>query len=424
MTTVVRNVGVISVIEKVRSFNSADKDLMTRHLTSKRLILLAATIVGLLMVWHLFLRPPEKPELVTAQARAGEIEEVVLATGVLEPFELVRVGAQASGRVERLAVEIGDVVKAGQLVAEIDPQTRRNTLRDREAALANIRAVRAARVAGLVKAEMDFERQREMLAGGTTPRAQYDATVATLDIARAEVKSLDAQITQAQVAVESAGVELGYTRITAPIAGTVVAIVTDEGQTVNALQTAPTIVMIARLDKMKVRADISEADVVRVRRGLPVWFSILGDPKRRFHGELRQVEPAPASIANEGGAVASASASTNSAVYYTGLIDVVNADGVLRPSMTAQVSIVLSSASGAVLVPLSAVEGAPQAGEKARVRVLDATGEVQMREVLVGIDNGADIQILQGLQAGETIVLGASTDERADGQSQLAATKW
>lgn len=175
----------------------------------------------------------------------------MLATGVLEPFELVRVGAQASGRVERLAVEIGDIVKADQLVAEIDPQTRRNKLRDREAALANIRAVRAARVAGLVKAEMDFERQREMLAGGTTPRAQYDATVATLDIARAEVKSLDAQITHALVAVESAGVELGYTRITAPIVGTVVAIVTDEGQTVNALQTAPTIVMIASPDWTK-----------------------------------------------------------------------------------------------------------------------------------------------------------------------------
>ncbi len=396
---------------------------MTRHITRKHLILGAATLLGFLGVWLLFLRPTAKLELVTAQVRTGDIEEVVLATGVLEPLELVRVGAQASGRIEHLAVKIGDIVEAGQLVAEIDSQTRRNTLRDREAALANIRAVRAARVAGLVKAEMDFERQREMLAGGTTPRAQYDATVATLDIARAEVKSLDAQITQAQVAVESAGIELDYTRITAPIAGTVVAIVTDEGQTVNALQTAPTIVMIARLDTMTVRADISEADVVRVRQGLPVWFSILGDPRRRFDGELRQVEPAPVTIANEGSIAASGTGSTNGAVYYTGLIDVANTDGVLRPSMTAQVSIVLSRVGAAVLVPLSAVEGAPRAGDITRIRVLDATGEVQMREVQVGIDNGADIQILQGLQAGETIVLGASTDERTDGHAQLAAAK-
>lgn len=396
---------------------------MTRYITRKRLILAAATLVGLLVVWHLFLRPPAKPELVTAQAKKGDIEEVVLATGVLEPLELVRVGAQASGRVERLAVEIGDVVEAGQLVAEIDSQTRRNTLRDRESALANIRALRTARIAGLVRAEKDFERQRELLAGGSTPRAQHDAAVAMLDSERAQVQALDAQISQAQVALESAGIELGYTRITAPIAGTVVAIVTDEGQTVNALQTAPTIVMIARLDTMTVRADISEADVVRVRRGLPVWFSILGDPKRRFDGELRQVEPAPASIANEGNAGASGIGGTNSAVYYTGLIDVANADGVLRPSMTAQVSIVLSRVSDAVLVPLSAVEGAPQVGDTARIRVLDAAGEVQMREVQVGIDNGANIQILSGLQAGEIIVLGASTDERADGQAQLAAAQ-
>ncbi|MND29613.1 Macrolide export protein MacA [compost metagenome] len=396
---------------------------MTRHITRKRLILGAATLVGLLGVWLLFLRPPAKLELVTAQVRTGDIEEVVLATGVLEPLELVRVGAQASGRIEHLAVKIGDIVEAGQLVAEIDSQTRRNTLRDREAALANIRAVHAARSAGLVKAEKDFERERDLLAGGSTPRAQYDAAVAMRDTARAEVQSLDAQVAQAQVALESAGIELDYTRITAPIAGTVVAIVTDEGQTVNALQTAPTIVMIARLDTMTVRADISEADVVRVRRGLPVWFSILGDPKRRFDGELRQVEPAPASIANEGNAGASGIGGTNGAVYYTGLIDVANADGVLRPSMTAQVSIVLSRVSDAVLVPLSAVEGAPQVGDTARIRVLDAAGEVQMREVQVGIDNGANIQILSGLQAGEIIVLGASTDERADGQAQLAAAQ-
>lgn len=396
---------------------------MTRHITRKRLILTVATLVGLLVIWLLFVWPPAKLELVTTHTRKGDIEEVVLATGVLEPLELVRVGAQASGRVERLAVKIGDIVEAGQLVAEIDSQTRRNTLRDREAALANNRAIHAARMASLVKAKRDFERQRELLAGGSAPRAQYEAAVATLDIAKAEVWALDAQVSQAQVALESAGIELGYTRITAPIAGTVVAIVTEEGQTVNALQTAPTIVMIARLDTMTVRAEISEADVVRVRRGLPVWFSILGDPKRRFNGELRQVEPAPVSIANEGDATASGIGSTNGAVYYTGLIDVANADGVLRPSMTAQVSIVLSRVSDAVLVPLSAVEGAPQAGDAALVRVLDAKGEVQMREVQVGIDNGADIQIISGLHVGEIIVLGASTDKRTDGQAQLVAAK-
>jgi macrolide-specific efflux system membrane fusion protein len=274
-----------------------------------------------------------------------------------------------------------------------------------------------------VKAEKDLERQHELLKGGSTAHAQYDTAVAARDSARAEVHALEAQVAQAQIALESAGIELGYTRITAPIGGTVVAIVTEEGQTVNALQTAPTIVMIARLDTMTVRADISEADVVRVRQGLPVWFSILGEPRRRFDGELRQVEPAPVTISNESNTAASRVGSTNGAVYYTGLIDVANADGVLRPSMTAQVSIVLSRVSGTLLVPLSAVEGAPRANDIARIRVLDAGGEIQIRQVQVGVDNGSEIQILNGLRAGEIIVLGASTDERADGQAQLAVAK-
>ncbi len=391
---------------------------MTQYITRKRLIL-AAAFLSTFAVWFLFLRPPEKLELVTTQARTGDIEDVVLATGVLEPLELVRVGAQASGRVEHLAVKIGDVVEAGQLVAEIDSQTQRNTLRDREAALSNIRAIQAARMAGLALAEKDFERRSALLTTGSTPRAEYEAALAALATARAEVEALDAQILQAQVAVESARLDLGYTRITAPIGGTVVAVVADEGQTVNALQSAPTIVMIAQLDTMTVRAEISEADVIRVQKGMPVWFSILGAPHRRFDGELRQVEPAPASIVNESNAATSGQGSTGGAVYYTGLIDVANADGVLRPAMTAQVSIVLSRVGGAVLVPLSAVEGAPRAGDTARVRVLGADGNVQMREIQVGIDNGADMQVLDGLEVGEIIVLGASTDERADGQSQL-----
>lgn len=394
---------------------------MKRLITRKRLVWAVLGIGALALVGFLFLGPPPKPELVTAKARQGPIEEVVLATGVLEPQELVRVGAQASGRVERLAVEVGDRVQAGQLIAEIDSQTQRNSLRDRQAALANTRATRAARAAGLAQAEKDFERQRAMLAADATPRANFDAAVATLDSARAEVRAFDAQITQAQAALDSVRVELGYTRITAPIAGTVVAIVTDEGQTVNALQTAPTIVMIARLDTMTVRADISEADVIRVRSGLPVWFSILGAPQRRFTGELRQIEPAPETIANEGSPASTGAGSTNGAIYYTGLIDVANADGVLRPSMTAQVSIVLRRVGNAVLVPLTAVEGAPRAGGMARIRIVNAEGEAEARTVRVGIDNGSDIQILSGLRAGETIVLGTSTDERASGEAQLAA---
>lgn len=366
----------------------------------------------LALVWFFFLRPDPAPEVATSAARTGDLEQVVLATGTLEPLELVSVGAQASGRVEKLAVDVGDVVQAGQLIAEIDSQTQQSTLRDRQAALANARATRAARAATLAQAQQDFERQRTMLAADATPRADYDAAQATLNAARAEVQALDAQIAQAQASLESAQTDLGYTRITAPISGTVVAVVTEEGQTVNANQSAPTIVMIAQLDTMTVRTEISEADVIKVKDGMPVYFSILGDTKRRFEGTLRQVEPAPESIATESSSTSSSSSSTDAAVYYMGLIDVPNTDGVLRPSMTAQVSIVLNQAKNAVLIPLTALGPEVRSGVR-MVRVVDAKGRIEPRQVQTGIDNGTDVQIVSGLKAGEKVVIGEASAEQA-----------
>lgn len=369
---------------------------------------LAGLVVAAAMAWLLFFRPEPEPAVMTATARLGDIEEVVLATGKLEPLELVSVGAQVSGRVERLAVDVGDVVQPGQVIAEIDSQTQQNTLRDRQAALANIRASRAARAASLALAERDLARQAQMLEADATPRADYDSALAARDSARSEVQALDAQIEQAQAAVDSARVELGYTRITAPIGGTIVAVVTDEGQTVNAMQTAPTIVMIARLDTMTVRTEISEADVIRVEAGMSAYFTILGDSRRRFEGVLRQVEPAPESIAEE-----TAASTTSEAIYYMGLIDVENADGVLRPSMTAQVSIVLNRARNAVLVPITALGDETSDGMHV-IRVVGEDGAIRERQVRVGADDGSSVQILSGLRQGESVIVGQGGGGQAD----------
>ncbi|MFN3814704.1 efflux RND transporter periplasmic adaptor subunit [Brevundimonas sp.] len=373
-------------------------------------------VVGLIVVgtlaWWLFLRPEPAPDVMLATARLGDIEEVVLATGKLEPLELISVGAQVSGRVERLAVEVGDVVRPGQIIAEIDSQTQQNTLRDRQAALANVRASRASRAATLAQAERDLARQQQMLEADATPRAQYDSALGTVEAARAEVQALDAQIEQAQAAVDSARVELGYTRITAPIGGTIVSVVTDEGQTVNAMQTAPTIVMIAQLDTMTVRTEISEADVIRVDAGMSAYFTILGDSRRRFEGVLRQVEPAPESIAND-----TATSTTSEAIYYMGLIDVDNADGVLRPSMTAQVSIVMDRAQGAVLIPITALGQEISAGVHI-VRVREGDGRIRDRQVQTGINDGSNVQVLSGLSQGEQVVVGEGGGDIPSGMPQ------
>ena len=294
---------------------------------------------------------------VTAPVTVADIEDTVIATGELEASNLVSVGAQVSGRVVALKVAVGDVVAAGQLIAEIDSLPQQNTLRNAEAALQTTQAQRAARVAALRQAELAFRRQQDMLAGEATSRAEYEAAEATLATTRADIAALDAQLAQGKIQVDTARLNLGYTKITAPIDGTIVAVVTKEGQTVNANQSAPTIVKLARLDTLTVKAQISEADVPKVKAGQKVWFTILGEPDRRYHADLRAVEPAPESIASESSGSTSTSSST--AIYYNGLFDVPNPEGRLRIAMTAQVNIVLAEAKDALTVPSSAL-GPPQ----------------------------------------------------------------
>lgn len=240
-----------------------------------------------------------------------------------------------------------------------------------------------------------------MVARGVGVQADFDSAKATLDATRADINALDAQIVQAQIAVNTAQVNLGYTQITSPIDGTIVAIPVEEGQTVNAVQSAPTIVKVAHLDTMTIEAQISEADVVKVKTGMPVYFTILGEPGKQYRATLRAVEPAPDAINTDttaSSSSSSSSASSSSAIYYNGLFDVANPDGTLRISMTAQVYIVLDKAESAVVIPATALNGDS-------VQVVDAGGNITQRPVKVGINNHVDAQIISGLQVGEKVIV-------------------
>lgn len=348
--------------------------------------------------------PPAPPP--TASVRTGDIETNVLATGTLEAFKLVSVGAQASGQLQTLHVALGDRVEQGQLVAEIDSLTQQNELRTTETSLLTVRARRQAQAATLREAQLTYNRQKQMLAAQASSRQDFDAAEAALSTAKAQLAALDAELAQAQIAVDNAQVKLGYTRITAPMAGTVVAIVAQEGQTLNANQSTPTIIKLAQLDQLTVKAQISEADVIRVHPGQRVYFTILGDPDTRHYATLRSVEPAPDSISSESTAsTSSSSSSTSSAVYYNGLFDIPNPDGLLRISMTAQVYIILGEARDALLIPSSALSNPGTTHGKASVTVLTAGDRLEQREVEVGINNNVDAQITSGLQESDHVVL-------------------
>jgi len=355
----------------------------------------------------------KKPEIVTAVVSRGDIEQTVLATGVLEPAKLVSVGAQASGQVKKLYVALGDTVKAGDPIADIDSRNQLNSVSNAQAGLSNVVAQRSAAQASLTEAQLNYERQKRLYEQGAAAKSDFEAAESQLANSRANLAAASAQIKQANLTLNTAETNLGYTKIVAPMDGTIVAVVTEEGQTVNANQSAPTIVMLAQLDKMTVSAEISEADVEKVEAGQDVYFITLGDANKRHYAKLRTVAPAPDSIESTS---SSASSSTASAVYYNGLFDVDNADGKLKTGMTAQVYIVQASAKNALTVPSGALERRGRQGYV--VKVLNDKGEIEQRQVKVGINTNVTAQILDGVKEGEKVVVAEVTPEQQAARAQ------
>ena len=248
---------------------------MTRKNTLRWItIALGLVALGVVAKWQFF-PAAQPPSFVTATATTTDLQDTVLATGVLQAFKQVSVGAQVSGQVKVLHVALGDKVKAGQLIAEIDSVPQQNTQRNAEAALANVQAQLRAQQATHAQTALALQRQKELFAADAGARADLESAQAANDLALANVDGLKAQILQAQVTVDTAKVNMGYTRIVAPIDGQVVAIVTQQGQTVNANQSTPTIIKLAQTETMTVKTQISEADVTRVKIGQKVYFTIL-----------------------------------------------------------------------------------------------------------------------------------------------------
>ncbi|TQN59330.1 efflux RND transporter periplasmic adaptor subunit [Agrobacterium tumefaciens] len=354
------------------------------------------------------------PGYITAPVTRGDIEQTVLATGTLKPVRLVAVGAQASGRITAVRVALGDTVKAGDLVAEIDSVTQTNSLRTAQAALANVKAQRVEKQATLVLNRQSLARQQEMVSKNAASRADFESVTAALAVTEAQIQSIDAQIEEAQVAVETAEANLGYTKITAPIEGTVLSIVSQEGQTVNATQSAPTIVILGQLDRMTVRTEISEADVTRVKPDLPVYFTVLGEPQQRYDATLSSIEPAPESVRSDSSfssstsstsTTSSSSTSSSEAIYYNGVFEVPNPEGKLRTYMTAEVHILLGEAKDVLTVPAAALGNVDANGDYS-VRVVAADSRISERKVKVGLNNKVTAEIRSGLAENERVVTG------------------
>jgi macrolide-specific efflux system membrane fusion protein len=333
--------------------------------------------------------------------------------------QLVAAGAQVSGQIKKLHIDVGQEVKKGDLIAELDSVPQINQLETDRALLESYQAQLQAKKISLRMAESQYSRAKNLRARDAASQESLENLENAHALAKAEVAVLESQIRQTMLAVSTDEVNLGYTRITSPLDGTVVSVPVDEGQTVNAAQTTPTIAQIADLQRMEIKVEISEGDITAVKPGLPITYTILSEPDETRQAVLTSIDPGLTTLTDGTYKTASATSSSGSsseAVYYYGKALIDNSDGRLRIGMTTQTDIVVASAENALLAPLMAVNNEP--GGKKSVRVLMGDGTVATREVSVGMNDGVHVQIRNGLQAGEKVITGLLSQDEIKAQSR------
>lgn len=299
---------------------------------------LAATMVAVTLVDN---ASGDKNGREMVVVETGSLEDVVTAQGKLEPKQYVDMGAQISGQLKKIHVRIGQTVKAGDLLAEIDSRVYESRVRANRARLKTLQAQRAQQEAQGVLAKQMHERNRTLIKSKAISIETLQISEATLSAAVAQLAAIDAQIEEAQSTLDGDLANLSYTRIFAPIAGTVVSQLAREGQTLNANQMAPIILQIANLDVMTVRAQVAEADVMRLNTGTPVYFTTLGSQSRRWQADVRQILPSPEIITD--------------VVLYNALVDVDNTDRQLMTGMSTQMFFVLAKAEAVPVVAVTAL---------------------------------------------------------------------
>jgi macrolide-specific efflux system membrane fusion protein len=384
----------------------------------KHITVLLLLVAGIAYSVHSYFLNDQQGDLVftTDLVTKGNIENVVLTNGILYPYKLVDVGSQASGQIESIAVSLGDQVKKGDLIAQIDSLTQQNALKEAQASLNIINAQYRAKQAQIHEATSAFKRQKKMLINGVSSQSVFDSAEATLMVYNAELEQIAAQKEQALLNVDNAKLELGYTKIVAPIDGTVVYVSAQQGQTISNNQETPSIVELAQLNTMTIKAEVSEADVIHVMPGQQVYFSILGDPKQKYNAVLRAIEPGPTLMTGDDSEL---NIGDSDAIYYNALFDVENPQQLLRIGMTAQVSIILDSVEDTLQVPSQVLIEKPNQDHRYQVPV-KVGNQIEYRDVEVGINNSIYAQIISGLKQGDEIIIGQSSADQGSTSSSQA----
>ena len=343
---------------------------------------------------------------ITGTIVRGTLEDAVSSTGTLQAKEYVDIGAQVSGILQKIHIQIGQTVNKGDLLAEIDPTLFQAQMVQGEASLANLAAQMDAAQATLKLTEQRLTRNKNLLKSDAVSQDELNSSQADYSRAQAALESLGAQIDQAKGGLDATKASLDHTKIYAPISGSVTQIQAREGQTLNASQTAPILFRLANLDTMRVQAQVSEADIERIHVGMPAYFTTLGDPDTHHDGTVGVITPS--------------SLNSTPPVFYNTIFDVPNEKHALLPDMTAQVYFPMVSRTNALIIPLAALDYAKHqllsselhSMAKAKktgptkVFVLGDNDKTEVVEVTLGIRNRVFAEVISGLSEGDEVITG------------------
>ena len=362
----------------------------------------AALVILAGLGWYGYqkMQPKNEATFITEEVKRGKIAQTVSATGEISATNLVDVGAQVSGQIKKMHVKIGDVVKEGDLIAEIDNVTQVNEVNTRKAQLQTYQAQLESAQVALKIAQRKYSRYKSLASADAVSKEEFEATEDSLATNRAKIKELQSSIRQTQIAINTAEKDLGYTRITAPSAGTVVSLVVEQGQTINSSQTSPAVVQIADLTSMTNKMQIAEGDATKVKAGQTVNFTILSEPDTPISAKLDSIDPGLTTMSQ--GSYSKSTDTTSNAIYYYARATVPNPEGKLAIGMTTQNTVEIASADNVLMVPTVAIK--TKDGKKF-VRVLEANNQAVDREIQTGLKDSMNTEVKSGLNEGEKVVM-------------------
>ncbi len=334
---------------------------------------------------------------ITEESKIGDLDKSVLATGSVRANQRTEVGAQVSGKIQKIHVTLGQAVKKGDLIAEIDSETQQNNLNTAQAELSAYKTQLNAKQVALSVAESNYQRLSKLYNQKSTSLSDLESAKNELATARANLEDVKSQIQVAEIAVNTAKTNLGYTKITSPIDGIIVSIPVSEGQTVNANQSSPTIVQVADLSKALIKLEIAEGDIAQVKADQAVSFNTLAEPNRRYQGKIKSIDPALTTLTDNNYTEESGN---STAVYYYANVIVDNPEMSLRIGMTTQGKVVISEKKNVLLVPTTAIK---KQGKEKIIQVLE-NGKSVEKIVQTGLADSQYTEIISGLNEGEKVI--------------------